>query len=80
MGGWAEYAVHTVSCLYIMGFIVIFCFPFTLPVDAVSMNYASLTTGGISVFVIGWWLVKRGVYKGPQFVARDNALLAKDAL
>ncbi|KAL9040755.1 MAG: hypothetical protein Q9180_001721 [Flavoplaca navasiana] len=80
MGGWAGYAVHTVSCLYIMAFIVIFCFPFTLPVDAVSMNYASLITGGISVFVIGWWLVKRGEYKGPQFVARDNALLAKDAL
>ncbi|KAL8888042.1 MAG: hypothetical protein Q9215_004458 [Flavoplaca cf. flavocitrina] len=80
MGGWAGYAVHSVSCLYIMAFIVIFCFPFTLPVDAVSMNYASLITGGVSVFVIGWWFVKRGTYKGPQFVARDNALLAKDAL
>ncbi|KAL8646917.1 MAG: hypothetical protein Q9226_006655 [Calogaya cf. arnoldii] len=80
MGGWIGYLVHTVSCLYIVAFIVIFCFPFTLPVDAASMNYASLITGGISIFIIGWWLVKKGKYEGPKFVARNNALLAKDAL
>ncbi|KAL8733709.1 MAG: hypothetical protein Q9166_001902 [cf. Caloplaca sp. 2 TL-2023] len=74
------YVIHATSCLYIMAFIVIFCFPFTLPVDAASMNYTSLITGGISIFIAGWWLVKKGKYKGPKFVARNSVLLAKDAL
>lgn len=80
MGGWFGYVVHTTSCVYIVAFIVLFCFPFTLPVDAASMNYASLITGGISIFIVGWWFVKKGSYEGPKFVARNNTLLAKDAL
>ncbi|KAL8797911.1 MAG: hypothetical protein Q9182_007127 [Xanthomendoza sp. 2 TL-2023] len=80
MTGWLGFSVHAVSCLYIMAFIVIFCFPFAFPVDAASMNYSSLITGGLSVFIAGWWFVQKGKYEGPKFVARNSALLAKDAI
>lgn len=45
------YTVSAISCLYIVTFIVIFCFPFSLPVDALTMNYSSLITGGLTIFV-----------------------------
>ncbi|KAL8810442.1 MAG: hypothetical protein Q9200_002569 [Gallowayella weberi] len=80
MTGWLGLSVHAVSCLYIMASIVIFCFPFAFPVDAASMNYASLITGGLSVFIAGWWFVQKGKYEGPKFVARNSTLLAKDAI
>lgn len=47
-------------------FIVIFCFPFVIPVNAENMNYASLITGGLTAFVAIWWLVIRKEYIGPQ--------------
>ncbi|KAL8930926.1 MAG: hypothetical protein Q9208_000027 [Pyrenodesmia sp. 3 TL-2023] len=80
MGGWLGWAVNAVSCGYIVVFAVIFCFPYSMPVDASTMNYASLMTGGLSLFVAAWWFVKRDQYQGPQFVPRDSSMLAKDAM
>lgn len=80
MSGWLGWIVNAVSCTYIIVFVVIFCFPFSMPVDAANMNYASLLMGGLSLFVTAWWFVKRGQYKGPQFVSRGNDALAKDAI
>ena len=80
MSGWLGWIVNAVSCAYITVFVVIFCFPFSMPVNASNMNYASLLMGGLSLFVAAWWLFKRGQYKGPQFVSRGNVLLAKDAV
>lgn len=47
-------------------FAVIYCFPFVQPVTAQNMNYASLTTGGLTIFVYVWWLVRGGRYIGPK--------------
>ena len=80
MGSWTGWTVNIVSCGYMIVFIVIFCFPFSMPVDAPTMNYASLMMGGLSLFVAVWWFVKRGQYKGPQFVSRGSNMLAKDAI
>ena len=80
MGRWLGWVVNIVSCVYIMVSIVIFCFPFSMPVDASNMNYASLMMGGLSLFVAAWWFVKSGQYKGPHFVPRDSNMLAKDAI
>lgn len=80
MGGWLGWAVNAVSCGYIVVFAVIFCFPFSMPVDASTMNYSSLMTGGLSLFVAAWWFVKRDQYQGPQFVPRESSMLAKDAM
>jgi amino acid transporter len=63
------YAVNTVSCLYIILFVVIYCFPYSSPVTAVDMNYACLITGAISIVAVIWWFVKGGSYVGPQALA-----------
>lgn len=66
MRGPLGYIVNIVSCLYIIVFVVIFCFPYTLPVDAKSMNYTSAITGGFSLFVACWWFVRKDSYMGPR--------------
>ncbi|KAL8919464.1 MAG: hypothetical protein Q9208_006749 [Pyrenodesmia sp. 3 TL-2023] len=80
MKGAIGYIVNGISCAYIIVFIVIFCFPFALPVDAPSMNYASLISGGLSLFVLIFWFVRQGTYVGPRQVVLDEHVLAKDAL
>ncbi|KAF2140050.1 uncharacterized protein K452DRAFT_231526 [Aplosporella prunicola CBS 121167] len=56
-----------VSCAYIAVFVVIFCFPATMPVTPQNMNYSCLITGGLTIFVAMWWLWIRGRgYVGPE--------------
>lgn len=80
MRGVTGFIVNTVACLYIITFIVIFCFPFSLPVSASTMNYASLMTGGLSLFVVGFWFWRKGAYEGPKYIALDAEILAADAI
>jgi amino acid transporter len=80
MRGPTGFAVNLISCLYIVVFLVIFCFPSSLPATASSMNYASLITGGLSLFVGLWWFLRQANYLGPRFVPRAAKNLAKDAL
>lgn len=81
MKGATGYVVNTISCAYIMVFIVIFCFPFALPTDAPTMNYTSLITGGLTLFVAAFWVWRRKEYIGPRQVRlSDNTMLAKDAI
>ena len=80
MNGAVGFIVNGVSCAYIIVFVVIFCFPFALPFDAASMNYASLITGGLSLFVLAFWFIRQKDYVGPKRVVLDIAVLAKDAL
>lgn len=64
MKGWVGWLVNVVSCFYLVAFIIIFCFPSSLPVEAANMNYTSLIVGSLSIFVAAWWFVKRGQYQG----------------
>ncbi|KAI4152153.1 MAG: hypothetical protein LQ341_000766 [Variospora aurantia] len=81
MKGAVGYVVNAISCLYIVVFIVIFCFPFALPVGAPTMNYTSLITGGLTLFVAAFYMWRRKDYAGPQQVRlEDNAMLAEDAI
>ena len=67
MNGVLGYTIHGLSCLYIAVFIVIFCFPYTLPVQASNMNYSCLMLGGLTILVSVIWIFKgRKGYKGPQ--------------
>jgi len=68
MKGPIGYIVNGISCLYIMVFIVIFCFPAAMPVSAVSMNYSSLITGGLTIFVAIFWFWRQKDYVGPKKV------------
>jgi len=73
------YAVNSLACLYIIAFAIIFCFPYALPTDAATMNYASLMTGGLSIFVTIWWFIHRDSYEGPKHVPLTDKALAEDA-
>ncbi len=53
---------------------VIYCFPFALPVDATSMNYACVIWGGLTIFVAAWWVFgARKDYIGPKTTGGINA-------
>ncbi|KAJ5488370.1 Helicase C-terminal [Penicillium expansum] len=54
------YIVNALSCAYIIVFAIIFCFPYAIPTSAATMNYASLMTGGLSIFVTIWWFIHQG--------------------
>ncbi|KAE8380628.1 amino acid/polyamine transporter I [Aspergillus bertholletiae] len=73
------YLVNALSCIYILAFVVIFCFPYALPTDAASMNYASLMTGGLTIFVTIWWLFRMRSYEGPKFVPLTDKVMMDDA-
>lgn len=66
------YGINIISCLYIIVFIVIFCFPYSMPVTPGNMNYACLISGAISIFAAVWWLVKGKNYVGPQALAHHE--------
>ncbi|KAI5296119.1 hypothetical protein KEM52_005580 [Ascosphaera acerosa] len=71
MHGALGFVVNSVACAFIVVFVVIFCFPAALPVDAPSMNYTCLITGGLSLFVLAYWFVKRHAYRGPAILAQS---------
>lgn len=69
MKGVTGYIVGGISCAYLIVFIVIFCLPYTMPTSAISMNYSSAITGGLTAMVTAWWFCKRRTdYVGPQMV------------
>jgi hypothetical protein len=52
-----------------MVWFVIYCFPYALPTDAATMNYACLLWGGFTVFISLWWFFgARRDYEGPPVV------------
>lgn len=79
MKGPLGFVVNAVACLFIMAFVVIFCFPFSLPVSAATMNYASLMIGGLSLFVAVFWFWRQKDYSGPTYVAVDSDILAPNS-
>ncbi|KAK8208550.1 amino acid/polyamine transporter I [Phyllosticta capitalensis] len=65
--GWAAYVLPAVSSAYICAFVVIYCFPYSMPVAAANMNYSSLIIGGLTILVGAWWLwIRSRGYVGPQ--------------
>ena len=72
MNGVLADVMMVISCAYIIIFIVIYCFPFSLPVTASNMNYSSLIFGGITAFMALWWLIgARKGYRGPAINAQE---------
>lgn len=70
--GWKGYVLNGIACSYMIVWFVIYCFPFALPTNAQSMNYASLLWGGFSILVSAWWFLgARRHYEGPPMV-RDG--------
>lgn len=71
MGHLVGYAVNITSCVYIAVFVVIFCFPYSLPVNPASMNYACLITGAITIVSVVWWFVAGKTYVGPKAIVEE---------
>ncbi|GJD00763.1 amino acid permease [Colletotrichum higginsianum] len=66
MRGWIGFAVNGFACAYMSVWFVIYCFPYALPTDAQSMNYACVIWGGLTAFVALWWFLgARKGYEGP---------------
>ncbi|RJE24402.1 choline transport protein [Aspergillus sclerotialis] len=80
MKGLIGYVINILSCIYIIAFIVIFCFPYTLPPTAANMNYASLMTGGLSIFVAVWWFCRQGSYHGPKNIPQSDREVAEGGI
>jgi choline transport protein len=66
------YTVDIISSAYIIVFVVIFCFPYSMPVTAVNMNYACVIIGGISMFAGVYWMVIRDEYIGPKVLLEGH--------
>lgn len=73
------YVLNILASIYIIAFIVIFCFPYSMPTSAATMNYASLMTGGLTLFVAIWWFVRRGSYEGPKNIPLTDKANLDDA-
>lgn len=65
MRGLLGYFVHGISCSYMATFVVIYSFPYSLPVSALNMNYTCLISGGLTLFVVAWWFWVGKGYRGP---------------
>jgi choline transport protein len=67
MKGWVGFVINGIACTYMIVWFVIYSFPYALPTNAQSMNYACLIWGGLSIFVGLWWLfgASKGGYQGP---------------
>lgn len=63
------FVINAISCAYMMVFIVFYCFPYSLPVDAENMNYSCLIAGGLTVLLGGLWIWVRRRYAGPPVLA-----------
>ena len=65
---------NTYACLYMIFVIFWSVWPPVTPVDASTMNYSVLVTGGVIIFSIIWyWIRGRREYKGPLI---DNEVKA----
>ncbi len=80
MTGIVGFVVNGISCLYMLGWAVVYCFPAALPTNAQSMNYASLIWGGLTIFVTAFWLLKaRKGYQGPSTTGQRGSVIPVDA-
>ncbi|KAJ4108685.1 hypothetical protein NW768_012162 [Fusarium equiseti] len=66
LGKLSGFIINAVACIYMVVAFVIYCLPFSLPVDAQNMNYASLVWGRFTLLLGTYWLCKgRKSYTGP---------------
>jgi choline transport protein len=57
MRGVLGWIVHGWASLYMVVWFIIYCFPYSLPTNAQSMNYSILIWGGLSLLGVVWWAV-----------------------
>ncbi|CZT45529.1 related to cholin permease [Rhynchosporium secalis] len=80
MGHYVGYAVNSIACAYMLVFMVIYCFPYTKPFDAASMNYSSVIAGSVTACAALWWRVRGGRYVGPRALVDDEDEWQEDSM
>ena len=75
------FILNGIACAYMIVWFVIYCFPYFLPTDAQTMNYASLIWGGFTIFIAAWWFIgARRDYKGPPLVRDGGKVTVADTV
>lgn len=68
--------INSICIVWICFAVVIFCMPVSLPVDATSMNYASVVFAGFAAIAFIWYFAyARKNFKGPP-VPRDDIVVS----
>lgn len=66
LGKISGFIINTISCIYMMVAFVIYCLPYSLPVNAQNMNYACLVWGGFTLLLGIYWISRgKNSYTGP---------------
>ncbi|KAI5474227.1 hypothetical protein MNV49_003874 [Pseudohyphozyma bogoriensis] len=76
MGRWG-YFVNITSVLLTVMFVILFCFPYSVPIETATMNYTSVILAGYTVLVAVWWIVIRRSYVGPHIAHINPQALLK---
>lgn len=75
------FVFNAIACGYMIVWFVIYCFPYYLPTNAQTMNYASLLWGGFTIIISIWWFVSaRKGYEGPPVVKEGGIVKIADTL
>lgn len=64
--GKVGFAFNLVACGYMIVWFILYCFPFALPTNAQTMNYACVIWGGLTLLVTVWWFIGSKRYVGPK--------------
>ncbi|PMD50300.1 amino acid transporter, partial [Hyaloscypha bicolor E] len=60
-------AVNATAVIWVIFLDIIYCFPTAMPVTPQNMNFVSVVTIGLTLFVLGLWFTsKRGKFVGPK--------------
>jgi choline transport protein len=66
------YTLSIIACLYLIIWMVIYCFPYAQPFGPETMNYSSVIVGGLTLAVAVWYVVicRKG-YVGPGLLVKE---------
>jgi amino acid transporter len=68
--------INVICVVWICFAVVIFCMPYSLPIDASTMNYASVVFAGFATIAVIWYFVyARHNFTGPP-VSREDILVS----
>jgi choline transport protein len=60
-------AVNATAVIWVIFLDIIYCFPTAMPVTPQNMNFVSVVTIGLTLFVLGLWFTsKKGKFVGPK--------------
>lgn len=70
MGPWG-WLVNGVAVTWLLFAIVLFSFPYEMPVTQQNMNYTCVVIGGLAILILSWWVVGRRQFKEKVAAVRE---------